>query len=90
MAPMFFHSRRYALTQPGGQFSQPLPIVYEDVPAQPMRWEYHVLTIDTREQLLADEARLNELGRGGWLLVGTLDRQETGLVQYFFVRRITG
>jgi hypothetical protein len=80
---MAFHINR--LEQPGNRFGLPLPIVYEDAPA--LRWEYHVLTIDTRKQLLPDEARLNELGHEGWLLVGVLDQRETGLVQYIFARR---
>jgi|GEM_PF-1290580 hypothetical protein len=55
----------------------------------PLHWEYRVLTIDTLKQLLPDEARLNELGHDGWLLIGVLDQRETGMVQFFFVRQST-
>src|SRR5437879_6356162 len=52
----------------------PLPIVYEEVPLTPMHWEYHVLTIDTREEALPDVSQLNELGSEGWLLTGIVDQ----------------
>lgn len=82
--------RHFASDQPDVRLSLPIPMVYEDVPAVLARWEYRVLTVDTREQELLDEARLNELGRDGWLLVGMLEqptRQERGLVHYYFVRQ---
>ena len=64
--------------------------VYEDVPVEPARWEYHVLTIDSNSRSLPDEERLNELGSEGWLLVGVLNQGHTGdvaLVHYYFVRQ---
>ena len=72
------------------RFSLPLPMVYESVPAQPLTWEYHTLTVDAREEELPDTTRLSELGAQGWLLVGVLDQGATGrssLVQYYFVRQ---
>jgi hypothetical protein len=75
---------------PGKQdvhFAFPIPRVYEK--AQPLRWEYHVLTIDTSEAALPDATQLNELGREGWLLAGVVDQAKTGrssLVHYYFVR----
>jgi hypothetical protein len=69
----------------------PKIMVYEDTPLEPMRWEYHILTIDTKEKALPDAERLNELGREGWLLNGVLNQGTTGdvsLVHYYFVRQI--
>ncbi|HET8841206.1 MAG TPA: hypothetical protein VFN35_07045 [Ktedonobacteraceae bacterium] len=66
-----------------------IPMVYERVPASPMLWEYHVLTVDTREAELPDEAALNELGNAGWLLVNVLEHKisERGSrISYYFVR----
>jgi hypothetical protein len=70
----------------------PKIMVYEDAPVDPLRWEYHVLTIDTNKKALPDAERLNELGREGWLLNGVLNQGPTGdvsLVYYYFVRQIT-
>ncbi len=66
-----------------------IPMVYEQVQAEPASWEYQVLTIDAREEALMDAERLNELGSKGWFLVGMLDQGATGkssLVHYNFVR----
>jgi hypothetical protein len=50
----------------------PVPMVYEQVPAEPQQWEYKVLTVDTREEDLPGVEDLNELGNVGWLLVGSV------------------
>ena len=50
----------------------PVPIVYEQVPAQPQQWEYKVLIVDPREKELLGAEDLNELGNAGWLLVGSV------------------
>lgn len=66
-----------------------IPMVYERVPSSPLLWEYHVLTVDSREESLPDEAALNELGQDGWLLVNVLEQQisEKGSrISYYFVR----
>ncbi len=55
-----------------------VPMVYEQVPVEPVRWEYHVLTVDTREKDLPDAVQLNELGAQGWLLVGVLEQGAIG------------
>ncbi len=55
-----------------------VPMVYEQVPLEPVRWEYHVLAVDTREMDVPDAIQLNELGAQGWLLVGILDQRITG------------
>jgi len=65
--------------------------VYEDAPIKPVSWEYYVLTIDTKKQALPDVARLNELGKEGWLLNGVLNEGATGdiaQVHYYFVRQM--
>lgn len=72
------------------RFAVPVPMVYENVPLEPVRWEYRVLTIDAREEGLLNTEQLNELGSAGWLLVGMLDQGATGrssLVHYYFVRQ---
>ena len=64
--------------------------VYEDIPLEPVCWDYHVLTVDTNSRSLPDEERLNELGREGWLLVGVLNQGasgDTAMVSYYFVRQ---
>ncbi|MEO7018554.1 MAG: hypothetical protein ABI234_00190 [Ktedonobacteraceae bacterium] len=66
-----------------------VPMVYESIPASLPNWEYHVLSVDTREAQLPDEATLNDLGKQGWLLVSTLEQRvaEGSLcVHYYFVR----
>ena len=68
----------------------PVPMVYENVRVEPTRWEYRVLTIDTREMDVPDAAKLDELGIEGWLLTGVLDLEapRSGtLVHYYFVRQ---
>ncbi|BCL79884.1 hypothetical protein ccbrp13_23490 [Ktedonobacteria bacterium brp13] len=73
-----------------GQSSFPIPMVYEHVPAQRLPWEYHVLTIDSAEQALPDEAQLNALGSEGWILVAVVDtrtREHSSLVHYYFTRQ---
>lgn len=64
----------------------PTPVVYESV--GPVRWEYHTVALDTREDEPLDETALNALGRDGWLLVGILQHpgREPGRITYYFVR----
>ena len=54
-----------------------VPMVYEQVPVEPLHWEYRVLAVDTREEDLPDADQLNELGAQGWLLVGVLGQGMT-------------
>ncbi len=64
--------------------------VYEDIPMEPVHWDYHVLSIDTNSRSLPDEEHLKELGHEGWLLVGVLNQGPTGntaMVHYYFVRQ---
>jgi hypothetical protein len=68
----------------------PMPMVYENVPIDPTRWEYRVLNVDTREAEVPDAAMLNDLGAEGWLLTGVLDLPTTRgntIVHYYFVRQ---
>jgi hypothetical protein len=84
------HKGNLLSEQPNVRYSIPIPMVYENVRAEPASWEYYVLTVDAREEALPDAARLNELGREGWLLVGVLDQGATGrssLIHYYFVRQ---
>jgi hypothetical protein len=64
----------------------PLPIVFEQ--AARIRWEYHVVTLDPREEEPLDAARAGELGAEGWLLASVLDLtgQPHGRLHYHFVR----
>ncbi len=87
---MTFHFGDLLSDQKDVRFSVPIPMVYESVHNEPLRWEYRVLTVDAREADLPSTDNLNELGSQGWLLVGILDQGATGrssLVQYYFVRQ---
>ena len=68
--------------------SLPMPVVFER--AEPQRWEYHVVTIDPREDEPLDEAVLSKLGGEGWLLAGVLPSHTLGAaggkIVYYFVR----
>lgn len=67
-----------------------IPKVYEQVTPESTPWEYHVLTVDTRETPLPDPVALNALGKEGWILVSILDEKTStkgSLVHYYFVRK---
>lgn len=87
---LFTRSSRQKLAgQNDVQPSLHIPMIYERVPANPLLWEYRVLSVDTREEVLLDEARLNELGSQGWLLTNVLEQRlsESGArIHYHFVR----
>ena len=74
---MTFHTGNHLSEQKDVHSSVHVPMVYERVPAEPVHWEYRVLTVDAREEDLPDTVRLNELGAEGWLLVGVLDQRVT-------------
>lgn len=87
---MPFHFGDHLSDQKDVRFAVPIPMVYENVQHEPVRWEYRVLSVDAREEDLPSTEQLNELGNQGWLLVGILDQGATGrssLVQYYFVRQ---
>jgi hypothetical protein len=75
---MSFRTRIGLLDQGNAPGSLHVPMVYEQVPLEPVRWEYHVMVVDTREMELPDTAQLNELGTQGWLLVGILNQGVKG------------
>ena len=64
-----------------------VPMVYERVDATPVQWEYHVLSVDTREQELPDATALNELGTKGWILAGVVEQRGNNIVTFYFVRQ---
>ncbi|HEY1349635.1 MAG TPA: hypothetical protein VGF67_08435 [Ktedonobacteraceae bacterium] len=67
-----------------------VPMVYEHLPYSAPHWEYRVISVDTQEATLPDEALFNELGAQGWLLVGAQEQHRTqagALVHYYFVRQ---
>ncbi len=89
---MFVHVPSHSIMsgQTDDRLSLPLPMVYENVPVELPRWEYRVLTVDTREEALPDAASLNELGAEGWSLVGVLEQSTSGkgsIVFYYFIRQ---
>lgn len=89
---MFVHlsSRSIMSGQTDERINLPLPMVYENVPVELPRWEYRVLTVDTREEALPDVALLNELGAEGWSLVGVLEQRTSSsgsIVHYYFIRQ---
>src|SRR5258708_891859 len=75
---MSFHAGKHLSGQNDVQNAVHVPMVYERVHAEPVRWGCRVLTVDAREEDLPDAVRLNELGAEGWLLVGVLDQRATG------------
>lgn len=89
---MFVHLPSHTIMseQTHDRMNLPLPIVYEQLPVELPRWEYRVLSIDTREEALPDAALLNELGAEGWSLVGVLEQTTSGrgsTVLYYFIRQ---
>lgn len=65
----------------------PTPIVFER--SEPQRWEYHVATIDPREESPLDDADLATLGAEGWLLAGIVHFPTSAAptrILYYFVR----
>jgi hypothetical protein len=75
---MSFRMRNGLLDQGNTPASLHVPMVYEQLPVEPVQWEYHVLAVDTREMDIPDTVQLNELGAQGWLLVGVLDQMTSG------------
>lgn len=82
-----FHRWRMTSGQNDVQSSPFVPIVYDNTPALPLRWEYHTLRVDIREAAPLEDVELNELGNKGWLLVGVLHADEGRFVYYYFVRQ---
>ena len=75
---MSFRTRNGLLEQGNTPGNLHVPMVYEQLPVEPVRWEYHVMAVDTREMDVPDTVQLNELGAQGWLLAGILDQRTMG------------
>ncbi|GCE28247.1 hypothetical protein KDA_37310 [Dictyobacter alpinus] len=90
---MFFTpsvGRSPMLSGPEVRSSLPIPTIYEQPPVKQVQWEYHLLTINTREDALPDAEQLNALGSEGWILVSVVDERATGngsRVYYYFTRQ---
>ena len=76
--------------KPEGRSPSFVPMVYEKFEPTPTRWEYHVLSIDTKEQALPDAIVLNELGGKGWILVNVINLSTSSSVNFYFVRQMEG
>lgn len=79
---MSFRTGNGLLEQGNAPANLHVPMVYEQLPVEPVHWEYHVMVVDTREMDLPDVTQLNELGAQGWLLVGILDQRTLGSGSY--------
>lgn len=55
----------------------PVPIIYENLPAEPTRWEYRCLIIDPQREDVPREEELAKLGAEGWALAGVLDQSRS-------------
>ncbi len=81
-------SRPRMAEKPEGRSMSYVPMVYEKFEPSPTHWEYHVLTVDTREQELPDAVKLNELGSKGWILVNV--QPTNSHVYFYFIRQMEG
>lgn len=76
--------------EPAAPFSLPMPIVYDQTPAR-VKWEYHVVTVDLREQPPLGDDETAALGADGWLLAGIVQppaaREPSHTLIYYFVRQ---
>lgn len=89
---MFFSPQPHGTKLAGPEVRSylPIPTIYDAAPAKQAQWEYHLLTVNTKENELADAEQLNELGKDGWILVNVLDERVSGngsRVHYYFVRQ---
>lgn len=79
-----------ASAEAGNRPALPLPIVYDERPTEPNRWEYHCLLIDPERETVPQEEALNKLGADGWVLSGVLDQSRSGsrpFIYFYFVRQ---
>ena len=86
------HHSIHMASSPEVRSSLPIPTVYEQLPSQPVRWEYQVISLETAETSFLDAEQLNALGKESWMLVGLLDERATGRgtkVYYYFMRSLT-
>ncbi len=76
-------------TEAGHRPVLPLPIVYDERPSEPARWEYHCLLIDPEREPIPQEEALNKLGAEGWVLSSVLDQSRSSsrpFIYFYFVR----
>lgn len=69
----------------------PMPIIYENVPAEPTRWEYRCLIIDPQREDIPREEELNKLGAEGWALAGVLDQSRSAsqpFIYFYLIRPV--
>ena len=59
------------------------PMVYVE---KPVKWEYKQIVRNLETEKLLDEAELNELGKEGWELSGTV--QQPPLAYFYFKRQV--
>jgi len=92
--PNYFGSRHAThwpdLLERADQMNPPVPMVYEPIRRERVRWEYHVISLDPREDAPLTGTRLAELGADGWLLAGVQElpvSQSSRRVFYYFVRQ---
>lgn len=67
----------------------PVPIIYENVPTEPTRWEYRCIIIDPQREDVPREEHLNELGTEGWALAGVLDQSRSAsqpFIYFYLIR----
>ena len=67
----------------------PVPIIYENVPAEPTRWEYRCLIIDPLREDVPREEELSKLGAEGWALAGVLDQSRSAsqpFIYFYLIR----
>jgi hypothetical protein len=69
----------------------PLPIVYEDYPAERAAWEYRCLIIDPQREAIPREEELSKLGEEGWALSSILDQSRSSaqpFIYFYFIRPV--
>ena len=73
-----------------GMSSLPIPMIYEQLPAPSLTWEYHELVVDLTEQALPGSEQLNALGAEGWVLVTAIEErvsERKTRVHFYFCRQ---
>ncbi|HEY7851126.1 MAG TPA: hypothetical protein VIC27_13735 [Ktedonobacterales bacterium] len=88
---LWMYAPRTLADQPPAQpFALPMPMVYERVNDR-IHWEYHVVSVDLREEPPLDDERLSALGAEGWLLAGAIQppgaHETAHSIVYYFVRQ---
>ncbi len=92
--PNYFAPRRAvwpdSLERAAPPLTPPVPMVYEPIARERVRWEYTVISLAPAAEAPLTETRLAELGAEGWLLAGVHEAavsQSSRRVYYYFVRQ---